>query len=162
MPFSSTKKTLISSVTSKTSDRNKRFAVIGNLFFESTKNNSTSTTYKADYKLYTQHILNEFNQQEIDTITNAQISQFVEKLHATGVKPATIKYHIIVLRKIMRFAIANDLMKNLPVFPRITGELQTSLKRDYLTVPEHDVVCKSAETLANKKPLFKASASPTR
>ena len=147
------KDTLLSSVTSKTSDRNKRFAVIGNLFFESTKNNSTSTTYKADYNRYTQHILNEFNQQEIDTITNAQISQFVEKLHATGIKPATIKHHIIVLRKIMRFAIANDLMNNLPVFPRITGKLQTSLKRDYLTVPEYDLVCKSAETLANKKTL---------
>jgi site-specific recombinase XerD len=147
------KDTLLSSVKSQTSDRNKRFAVIGNLFFESTKNNSTSTTYKADYNRYTQHILNEFNQQEIDTITNAQISQFVEKLHATGIKPATIKHHIIVLRKIMRFAIANDLMKNLPVFPRITGKLQTSLKRDYLTVPEYDLVCKSAETLANKKTL---------
>lgn len=144
------KDTLLSSVTSKTSDRNKQFAVIGNLFFESTVMNSTPTTYRADYNRYTQHILNEFNQQEIDTITNAQISQFVEKLHATGIKPATIKHHIVVLRKIMRFAIANDLMKNLPVFPRITGKLQTSLKRDYLTKPEYLQVCKSAETLAKK------------
>lgn len=145
------KDTLLSSVSSQTSDRNKQFAVIGNLFFESTQKNSTSTTFKADYNRYTQHILKEFNQQEIDTITNAQISQFVEKLHETGIKPATIKHHIIVLRKIMRFAIANDLMKNLPVFPRITGKLQTSLKRDYLTVPEYDQVCKSAESLAKKK-----------
>jgi len=145
------KDTLLSSVTTKTSDRNKQFAVVGNLFFQSTKKNTTSTTYKADYNRYTQHILKEFNQQEVDSITNAQISQFVEKLHATGIKPATIKHHIIVLRKILKFAIANDLMKNLPVFPRITGKLQTSQKRDYLTVPEYDLVCKCSEELAKKK-----------
>ncbi len=151
------KDTLLSSVTTNTSDRNKQFAVVGNLFFQSTEKNSTSTTYKADYNRYTQHILKEFNQQEVDTITNAQISQFVEKLHATGIKPATIKHHIIVLRKILKFAIANDLMKNLPVFPRITGKLQTSLKRDYLTVSEYDLVCKCAQELANKKVTYKAS-----
>jgi site-specific recombinase XerD len=125
--------------------------VVGNLFFQSTEKNSTSSTYKADYNRYTQHILKEFNQQEVDSITNAQISQFVEKLLATGIKPATIKHHIIVLRKILKFAIANDLMKSLPVFPRITGKLQTSLKRDYLTVPEYDLVCRCADELAKKK-----------
>jgi hypothetical protein len=145
------KDTLLSSVRTKTSDRNKQFAVVGNLFFQSTEKNTTSTTYKADYNRYSQHILKEFNQQEVDSITNAQISQFVEKLHATGIKPATIKHHIIVLRKILKFAIANDLMKNLPVFPRITGKLQTSQKRDYLTVPEYDLVCKCADELAIKK-----------
>lgn len=151
------KDTLLSSVTTHTSDRNKQFAVVGNLFFQSTEKNSTSSTYRADYNRYTQHILKEFNQQEIDTITNAQISQFVEKLHKTGIKPATIKHHIIVLRKIMKFAIANDLMKNLPVFPRITGKLQTSLKRDYLTVPEYDLVCSTAEKLAEKKVVHKGT-----
>jgi site-specific recombinase XerD len=145
------KDTLLSSVTAKTSDRYKQFAVVGNLFFQSTQKNSTASTYKADYNRYAQHILKEFNQQEVDTITNAQISQFVEKLLATGIKPATIKHHIIVLRKILKFAIANDLMTNLPVFPRITGKLQTSLKRDYLTVPEYDLVCKCADELAQEK-----------
>ena len=96
------KDTLLSSVTTKTSDRNKQFAVVGNLFFQSTQKNSTASTYKADYNRYSQHILKEFNQQEVDTITNAQISQFVEKLLATGIKPATIKHHIIVLRKILK------------------------------------------------------------
>jgi len=151
------KDTLLSSVSTQTSDRNKQFAVIGNLFFQSTEKNSTTSTYKSDYNRYTQHILKEFNQQEIDTITNAQINQFVEKLLETGIKPATIKHHIIVLRKIMKFAIANDLMKNLPVFPRITGKLQTSLKRDYLTVPEYDQVCKCAEELAKKKTLVQGT-----
>lgn len=144
------KDTLLSSVTSNTSNQTKQFAVIGNEFFHSIERNSTKSTYRSDYNRYTQHILKEFNQQEIDTITNSQISQFVTKLLETGIKPATVKHHIVVLRKIMKFAIANDLMKNLPVFPRITGKLQTSLKRDYLTVPEYDLVCKCTETLSTK------------
>lgn len=152
------KDTLLHSVTTKSSNLNKQFAVVGNLFFESTQKNTTPTTFKTDFNRYTQHILKEFNQQDVDSITNAQISQFVEKLHSTGIKPATIKHHIIVLRKILKFAIANDLMKNLPVFPRITGKLQTSLKRDYLKVAEYNLVCKCAEELAEKKVVHKASA----
>jgi hypothetical protein len=134
------KDTLLSHLTDKTSDKNKQFSMVGNLFFQATEKNSTKTTYRSDYNRYAQHVVGEFQQQEIDTITNSQISQFVARLISTGIKPATVKHHIIVLRKIMRFAIANDLMKNLPVFPRITGKLQTSLKRDYLSVPEYDLL----------------------
>ena len=142
------KDTLLSTVLTKTSDKRKQFAIVGQLFFKSTEKNSNTSTYKSDYNRYTQHILTEFNQQEIDTITNAQISQFIDKLISTGIKPATVKHHIIVLRKIMRFAIANDLMTNLPVFPRITGKLQTSLKRDYFTTTEYDDLVKKSEKLA--------------
>ena len=145
------KDTLLSSVITKSSDHRKQFAVVGQLFFKSTEKNSNTSTYKSDYNRYTQHILNEFNQQEIDTITNAQISQFIDKLLNTGIKPATVKHHTIVLRKIMRFAIANDLMTNLPVFPRITGKLQTSLKRDYFTTAEYDDLVKKSEKLAASK-----------
>jgi site-specific recombinase XerD len=148
--------TVTSKDTNLSGSTSKHFAVVGNLFFRSTEKNSTSTTYKSDYNRYCQHILKEFNQQPIDTITNAQISQFVEKLHDTKIKPATIKHHIVVLRKIMKFAIANDLMKSLPVFPRITGKLQTSLKRDYLTIPEYEHICKTAQDLAQKKVIHKA------
>ena len=146
------KNTLLNTDSTTTPNQlNKQFAIVGNLFFKSNEKNTTSSTFKSDFNRYTQHILKEFNQQEIDTITNSQISLFVEKLYDTGIKPATIKHHIIVLRKIMKFAIANDLMSHLPVFPRITGKLQTSLKRDYLTVTEYDLVCKCAEKLSKKK-----------
>jgi site-specific recombinase XerD len=144
------KDTLVSGITTQSSNPSKQFAVVGNLFFKSTEKNSTASTYKADYNRYTQHILKEFNQQAIDTITNAQISQFVEKLSATGIKPATIKHHIIVLRKIMRFALANNLMAVMPVFPRITGKLRTSLKRDYLTQDELKEVVQCTERLAKQ------------
>lgn len=142
---------LINASVSKQSDHQKSFAVVGNLFFQSTERNSNPVTYKSDYNRYKQHILPFFKQQDIDTITNSQISAFVEELHETKIKPATIKHHIVVLRKIMRFAIANNLMQNLPVFPRITGKLKTSQKRDYLTKDEYTEVIKCAEKLASQK-----------
>jgi site-specific recombinase XerD len=142
---------LIDASVSKESNHKKSFAVVGNLFFDSTERNSNPVTYKSDYNRYKQHLLPFFKQQDIDSITNSQISNFVEELHKTNIKPATIKHHIVVLRKILRFAIANDLMQNLPVFPRITGKLKTSQKRDYLTKDEYAKVIECAERLAEQK-----------
>ena len=136
---------------SKKSNKRNAFSVVANQFFETTERNSNTKTYKSDINRYKQNILPFFKQQDIETITNAQLNEFVEELHKTKIKPATIKHHIVVLRKIMKFAIANQLMTNLPVFPRITGKLQTSLKRDYLTKDEYDKVIKSAEKLAKSK-----------
>jgi len=145
------KETLLDSSSSKKSNKKKAFSVVGNLFFETTERNSNDNTFKSDINRYRQHILPFFKQQDVDTITNAQISEFVEELHKTKIKPATIKHHIVVLRKVLRFAVANNLMTNLPVFPRITGKLQTSLKRDYLTKDEYEKVVRCAEKLADKK-----------
>jgi site-specific recombinase XerD len=145
------KETLISAAVSNTHDKRKSFELVSSQFFQSTERNSNSKTYRTDYNRYKQHLLPEFKQQDIDTITNAQIHQFVEHLHKEKLSPATIKHHIVVLRKIMKFAIANDLMKNLPVFPRITGRLKTQEKRDYLTNKEYDLLVKTCEELIDKK-----------
>lgn len=145
------KDTLIDSSVGKKSTKQKAFNYVGNLFFQSTERNTNTGTYKSDINRYQQHLVPFFKQQDIDTITHVQLNEFVEYLHETGIKPATIKHHIIVLRKIMRFAIANELMNNLPVFPRITGKLKTSVKRDYFTTDEYDLLCKRAEELAKKK-----------
>ncbi|WP_062309458.1 tyrosine-type recombinase/integrase [Polynucleobacter sinensis] len=136
---------------SRKSNKRNAFSVVANQFFETTERNSNSKTYKSDINRYRQNILPFFKQQDIETITNAQLNEFVEELHKTKIKPATIKHHIVVLRKIMKYAIANQLMPNLPVFPRITGRLQTSVKRDYLTKDEYEKVVKTAEKLAAAK-----------
>ncbi len=145
------KETLVNSVLTSTGDKRQTFEVIAAQFFESTKYNSNEKTYRSDLNRYKQHILPEFKQQNVETITNAQISQFVERLHKEKLSPATIKHHTVVLRKILRFAIANDLLKSLPVFPRITGRLKTQEKRDYLTNQEYDHLIKCCDSLISKK-----------
>jgi site-specific recombinase XerD len=143
------KETLLDSSVTVKSNKVNAFSVVGNLFFKSTEKNTTTSTYKSDYNRYQQHLVPFFKQQDVDTITNAQLNQFVEELKGTGIKPATIKHHIVVLRKILKFAVANNQMRSLPVFPRITGKLQTSQKRDYLTKDEYELIVKTAEDLAN-------------
>jgi site-specific recombinase XerD len=143
------KDTLLDSSVTLKSNKENTFAVIGNLYFSSTEKNTNPSTYKSDYNRYQQHLLPYFKQQELDSISNAQINQFVEELRKTGIKPATIKHHIVILRKVLKFAIANDQMRTLPVFPRITGKLQTSQKRDYLTKDEYELIVKTAEDLAD-------------
>lgn len=144
------KDTLIDSSVTKKTTKQKAFNYVGNLFFQSTERNTNTGTFKSDINRYKQHILPFFKQQDIDTINHVQLNEFIEELHKTGIKPATIKHHIIVLRKIMRFAIANELMNTLPVFPRITGKLKTSVKRDYFTTDEYELLCKKAEDLSEK------------
>ena len=145
------KETLLDSSVTVKSNKVNAFAVVGNLFFKSTEKNTNASTYKSDYNRYQQHLVPFFKQQDVNTITNAQLNQFVEDLKSTEIKPATIKHHIVILRKILKFAIANDQMRSLPVFPRITGKLQTSQKRDYLTVEEYELIVKTAEELSDQQ-----------
>ena len=51
------KDTLLSTLLTKTSDKRKQFAIVGQLFFKSTEKNSNTSTYKSDYNRYTQHIV---------------------------------------------------------------------------------------------------------
>jgi site-specific recombinase XerD len=145
------KDTLLSSAQGLSFNKNKSFALVATHFFESSKDNSNESVFKNDFNRYKQHLLPEFKQQEIDTITNSQISQLVIRLQKSGLQPATVKHHLVVLRKIMKYAIANDLMKNLPLFPRISGNLQTAVKRDYFTQKEYDTLIKTTERLAQQE-----------
>jgi hypothetical protein len=56
-----------------------------------------------------------------------------------------------VLRKIFKFAVANDLMQHIPMFPKVQGRVLTAQKRDYLTQDEYEELVASAETLAKNK-----------
>ena len=144
--------TLLSARGSNTSNKNKSFARLGQQFFESLKKTSNAaTSHRADFSRYKNDLLPFFGEQEIDTITNAQISKFLERLRSRELSTASIKHFMVVLRKIMKHAIANDLMSVLPVFPKITGKLVTTQKRDYLTIEEYDLFIKCCDSLVDKR-----------
>ena len=133
-----------------TTNRNKSFAIVGSDYMRSVEHNATPSVYRTDFSRYKNDLLPFFGEQEIDTITNSEVSGFIKHLGTRDLSPASIKHFMVVLRKIMKHAIANDLMVNLPVFPKISGRLQTTQKRDYLTADEYDRVVKSAEQLAQQ------------
>lgn len=145
--------TLINASTTKTSDKTKSFAVVSNRFFESVKHSTKDTVYRTDHSRYKNDLLPSFGEQEIDTITNSQISNLMQRLSERNLSPATIKHFMVVLRKIFKFAVANDLMTNIPVFPKVSGRLTTTQKRDYLTQDEYEELVTTSENLAKKQVL---------
>jgi integrase len=58
---------------------------------------------------------------------------------------------MVVLRKILKYGLSNDLIDKLPVFPKITGKLKTTQKRDYLTDEEYDLLVRTSEQLSKDK-----------
>ena len=124
---------------------------MGARFFESVEQSTKATVFRTDFSRYKSDLLPLFGEQEIDTITNAQISGLQNRLLERNLSTATIKHFMVVLRKIMKFAVSNDLMSNIPVFPKVGGRLKTFQKRDYLTLDEYKAVVAKAEKLAEDK-----------
>lgn len=145
--------TLVNASTTKTSNKSKSFAVVSSRFFDSVQHSTKETVYRTDYSRYKNDLLPTFGEQEIDTITNSQISSLMQRLSERKLSPATIKHFMVVLRKIFKFAIANELMANIPVFPKVSGRLTTTQKRDYLTQEEYEELVASAEKLAKDEVL---------
>ena len=123
--------------TSHTGKKSKAFSVVGRKFLESIKDNQRKSAYDNDSSRFENGILQFFNEQDVSTITNAQISKFLSVLVQRDLSAATQKHYLVVVRKILKFAIANDLAEKLPLFPKVSGYLQTEQKRDYFTFEEY-------------------------
>jgi integrase len=142
---------LVTANTERTSDKTKSFAVVASRYFESVEKTTTKTVHRTDLSRYKTDILPVFGEQEIDTITNAQVSVLINRLKERDLSVASIKHYLVVLRKILKFAVANDLMQHIPLFPQVKGRLVTAQKRDYLTQEEYEELVASAEKLANEE-----------
>ena len=137
--------TIASATLSHTTDTSKSFAVVGRKFLDAQAKASKKVTHRNDEARFKSDLLPVFGEQDISTITNAQISHLLERLRERELSPATQKHFLVVVSKIMKFAVENDLMMRLPTFPKVTGRLQTMQRRDYFTQDEYDLLCKEVE-----------------
>jgi integrase len=142
--------TMLNAVTTKTNEQNKSFAVVANSYFKNTEQNTNTSAYKSNFSRYKLHLLPFFKDQNIDSITNSQLNKLVSRLQEENLQPATIKHYLVVLRTIFKYAIANELMQSLPLFPKVNGRLRTTQKRDYFTQDEYDEVVQTTERLAEQ------------
>jgi len=142
---------LVTANTERTSDTTKSFAVVASRYFKSVEKTTTKTVHRTDLSRYKTDLLPVFGEQEIDTITNAQVSVLINRLKERDLSVASIKHYLVVLRKILKFAVANDLMQHIPMFPKVQGRVLTAQKRDYLTQDEYEELVASAENLAKKE-----------
>lgn len=148
---------IFQSKTDKISDKTKSFVVIGGRYMKSVEKTITPTVYRTEYSRYKNDILPFFGEQEIDTITNSQLSKFVERLKERNLSTSTIKHFMVVIRKIFKFGVSNDIINHIPVFPRISGKLTTSQKRDYLTKDEYEHLVKTSEKLSKQKIIIRGT-----
>ena len=142
---------LMNSVITKTSDSNKSFTVVGRHYLESIKPISVASVYRNDESRFKNELSPFFNEQDISTITNSQISKLLNKLTEKERSLSTLKHYMVVLRKILKFGISNDLLDKLPVFPKLNGKTRTTQKRDYLTDDEYDSIVRMSEICSDEK-----------
>lgn len=151
-------KTLIGAILNNKSDTSRSFTVVGRHFLDSIKKTTKPTVYRSDESRFKNELSPFFNEQDIATISNAQISRLLDRLKDKDLSVATLKHYIVVLRKILKFAIANDLLERLPVFPKIQGKLTTSQKRDYLTDEEYESIVRMSEVCASEELIVRGVA----
>ena len=142
---------LMNSVMTKTSDTNKSFTVVGRNYLDSIKPTTRPTVYRSDKSRFEFELSPFFNEQDISTITNSQISRLLNKLSEKTRSLSTLKHYLVVLRKILKFGLSNDLIDKLPVFPKLSNKTRTTQKRDYLTDQEYDSIVKMSELCSSEK-----------
>ncbi len=142
---------LLNSVISKTSDTNKSFTVVGRNYLDSIKPITKPSVYRNDESRFKNELSPFFNEQDISTITNSQISQLLKKLTEKERSLSTLKHYMVVLRKILKYGISNDLLDKLPVFPKLSHKTRTTQKRDYLTDEEYDLLVRTSELCSDEK-----------
>jgi site-specific recombinase XerD len=122
-------------------------AAIAKQYLDSIKKSKRASAVRNDTSRFENGILPFFAEQDIRTINHSQLNKFVGYLAERELTPATQKHYLVVLSKIMKFAMANDLLDKFPLFPRVTGQLQTDQKRHDFSLEEYDLLVKTAEIL---------------
>ncbi len=125
-------------------------AAIAKQYLDSIKKSKKASAVRNDTSRFENGILPFFAEQDIRTINHSQLNKFVGYLAERELTPATQKHYLVVLSKIMKFAMAHDLLDKFPLFPRVTGQLQTDQKRHDFSLEEYDKLVETAELLAEQ------------
>ena len=126
------------------------FAAVGKSFIESQNITGKERRYNDDRIRFNKELLPFFNTKDVGEITSAEIGVLSKNLLESGKSPATTNQYLIVLRKILKYANDNNLIVNVPNFPKLSGR-NTVTKRDYFTVDELNKLTKAANELAKLK-----------
>jgi integrase len=74
---------------------------------------------------------------EISSITTADLSGFIQSMNTANLQPATKKNYLSLVHKIFIYANEQQLIKSVPVFPRLKQPSKTKQGRDYLEIQEY-------------------------
>lgn len=85
---------------------------------------------------------------DINQINSDTVSEFIFFLARTGIKPITIKQYLGLLKRILSYAVAENFIDSLPIFPKTKGK---SLPRASLSREQYRKVVVTAKLLSKSK-----------
>jgi len=130
--------------------RSRTFSNIGHTFIETLNGIGKTRLYRDDLNRFKKELVPHFGEKDVGLITNADVGELIKKLQYKGLAPATINHYIIVLRKILNYAADNQIIKQIPNFPKIKGKSTNVTKRDYFDEKEYQSLSKAVEALASE------------
>jgi integrase len=127
--------------------KSRTFAAVGADLIESQNLPDKQRRYHDDRLRFQKELLPHFGEKDVGEITNADIGELIRKLSNSGMSPATVNHYMIVLRKVLKYAVDNRIINFFPSFPRLPGRVQVT-SRDYFEQSEYRTLTKTIETLA--------------
>ena len=129
----------------------KTFSAVAMSLLNLEKAASKKSLYAIDKGRLNSTILPFFKDKLIADITHRDLVGFLEQLNKTKIKakkkpyletdqalsPASKKHNLSLVHKIFKHAVEMGVTNSIPLFPKIKEKLQTTQKRDYLTMGEY-------------------------
>jgi integrase len=107
------------------------------------KASAKDSLYTKDRNMVENTILPHFGNRFLGDITHQDLNDFLAKLRAKKLSPATKKHYMGLLGKVFNHGIQLKVIAHRPLFPKLGEKLQTAEKRDYLTVDEYGMLSKT-------------------
>ncbi len=131
--------------------KSRTFTNVGNAFIETLSSSGKTRLYQDDNNRFKKELVPHFSEKDVGEISNADIGQLIKKLQERGLSPATTNHYIIVLRKILKYAVDNRLINSIPNFPKIHGKNSSQTKRDYFDLKEVGSLTRAVDKLVKDK-----------
>jgi integrase len=123
------------------------FISVGAKFIESQNVPDKVRRYNDDRIRFNKELVPYFAEKDVGEITNADIGALAKQMQQQGKSPATVNQYLIVLRKILKYAVDNRLIQAIPNFPKVKGK-GAMTKRDYFEFKEYETLIQTIEDMA--------------
>ena len=102
------------------------------------------------------HLLPYFRQYDVTQIDYFLIETYLNQLSSNGLKPATVKLHESLLRKILKHAHRKQIISHLPAFPSMPT---VDAPRAYFTSPQYSKLHNKAKALIGTELVLKSKTN---
>jgi len=106
--------------------------------------------YKDDKSRLSNGIISFFKEMDVEELTNADLQQFYQILVRRKLKPQTINHYFIVIKKVLKHAYDQRLIKAIPSLPKIKNKTQNTSRRSYLELKDYRKLTKQIEKLSKE------------